>query len=114
METIIYGLVFLGFWLFIALVLVGSYFIYQNYKDRQRIKRGNERFYDLKYEYIQDQIRKRPATEENYHYIMDHLKQLNQLQHKNKEKTKVLSINFWMDKKFRPFREAELKSELLN
>jgi len=113
METIIYGLTFLGFWLFIALVLVGSYFIWQNGKDRKRIRKGNERFYNMKYEYIQDQIWKRPVTEANYRYIMGHIQQLGQLQHKNKEMTTTLMQNFFMSK-FRPFREAEVKSELLN
>ncbi|HUX57119.1 MAG TPA: hypothetical protein VMV77_09100 [Bacteroidales bacterium] len=96
MKTIIYLASFVLFTALLWFIGAAIYFIYQWRKDCKRIKRGNERFYKLKYDYIQDEITKRAVTPENYQYLWNQLEQLANLQYKNKEKTVVLSNRFWV------------------
>ena len=108
MDYLIYLLKFVLF--IAALWVMGLTFrcILNWYKIKRRQRKGGERFYELKYEWLQGRIRELSVTEENCDFIWKHLKQLGQLQHKNKEKTTGLTTNFVFGR-FRPMIEKKSK-----
>jgi hypothetical protein len=78
--------------LFLMAMFVIAWAIYKYGKNQ--LKAENE--YDLLYKEISKEINDREATAHNYDILMYKLGKLSKLPYKNKEKTSVLSVNFFM------------------
>jgi hypothetical protein len=61
---------------------------------KKQLKEENE--YDLLYKEISGEINDRDKNQHNYDILMYKLGKLEKLTYKNKEKTSVLSVNFFM------------------
>lgn len=89
------------FWLFIfALILFGIGKLVVNWGKRELAR---EQEYDKLHDEITDDL-KRDVTSHNYNTIFDKLKKLGQLKWKDKERTSVLTVNF-----FRKHKEESMK-----
>jgi len=104
MENLIYWIKIV----FCAAVILGAgtglYFIGKWYGIRKRRRDIDERFYDILYKDIRDKIYNLLVNEENCLLIWDHIRQLEELSHKNREQTKVLKTEFVLSR-FRPMVE---------
>ena len=93
METLIYLIKFVICSFGVVVFLTCIYFIW---KEIRKERKANELAYDMKYLHIQDAVTKWEVCESNFAYLKDQLKQLGHLKHKNREKTTVLTVSFFM------------------
>lgn len=76
--------------LFFAAIFIAAWLVYEI--GRRNAERVNQ--YNLLYEMIQQHLMM-PVTESNYDAITLFLEYLGQLKHKDRERTEVLSCEFW-------------------
>ena len=77
--------------LFVMALIVGVWYVVE--LGQQNVANFNE--YESLYLYCKHLVRNYEVNDHNYKFIMKQLTALGQLKHKNKEKTHVLSCEFW-------------------
>lgn len=80
----------------IIIAILVVLFIYDQYLEYRRRQLQREKEYELKYKQIFSLIAKAEVCNRNYDLILAHLIDLGQMRHKNREKTEVLTMKFFM------------------
>ena len=95
MEYIYYLLEFVLFCLACGIFFMIVYVIIMQYKDRKRKQRIRENMYNRKYLWLKDIIYSYELHKDNYNFIKTQLIKLGQMEYKNREKTSVLTCEFF-------------------
>jgi hypothetical protein len=80
----------------ILLFLAGLFYLAYLLVELQRKRNKQEDEFEITYTWLSGLIETKQVNSDNYDYLLNELKKLGQLPHKNKEKTVILTTNFFM------------------